>query len=111
MRIGKALRVLLTLYVGAFLCLLVPLHLLHLESDFKLSQHLEQSHDDDCLATSHHSSSCPMCQLAGSLIEPPAQCHHAPGFTAISIFADGEGTTPPTLITSPSSSRAPPQSV
>ena len=67
-------RVSLLLYIAIYLCALVPIHAAHaLASPNSGQTRLDGS--TDCCSSSHNSSTCPVCQLAGGQAGLPVYQH------------------------------------
>jgi hypothetical protein len=103
----KAGRLLLTLYIGAYLCLLVPLHLHHHTADFSSQHNLEQSGAERVRAP-HDSDTCPVCQLTSGLIDLPTQYTLTSFLAPVYKLADVEICSPLLVDQPRPSPRAPP---
>jgi len=96
------------LYLALYLCLLAPLHLLHLGADFQSVDRLSQSCTDESRQTRHNSNSCPACQLGGGLIDLPTHHDFSSVLTPVSALSEHGSLSVSTGESCRPSPRAPP---
>jgi hypothetical protein len=101
-------RSIAAIYITLYLCLLAPLHLLHLEPTPLSHSQLAQACGDECFETPHHSGSCPTCQLGSGLIDLPIEVEFSSALTPIAgvVKSFAAGVTP--WVSAGTSPRAPP---